>query len=62
MESMEKAAPLVERIFAAKEKRRHKLARLSYPDKVQTIVRLQKAVYPILLSRGKKIHVWDIKE
>jgi hypothetical protein len=62
MESVERSDPLIKRLLAAKEKRRHKLAKLSFPEKVQAIVRLQKAVYPILFSRGKKIHVWDIRE
>ena len=52
--------PELERIIAAKEKRRRDLATLSFPEKVAIVVQLQKMVAPILLGRGRKVYVWQM--
>jgi hypothetical protein len=43
----------VARIFTAKQKRRHDLASLPYPEKVQAVIELQKLAATILRARGK---------
>ncbi len=50
----------LERIIAAKEKRRRDLAALSFPEKVAIVVQLQKMVAPILRGRGREVRVWQI--
>jgi hypothetical protein len=40
MEAMDTLKPEIARLFAAKETRRHKLAALSFPEKVRAVVRL----------------------
>lgn len=52
----------VARLLAAKEARRRKLAELPFPDKVRTVVRLQRMVEPLLRARGKRVRVWEIEE
>ncbi len=52
--------PELERIIAAKEKRRRDLAMLSFPEKVAIVVQLQKMVAPILRGRGREVRVWQI--
>lgn len=42
------------RIFAAKEKRRHELARLPFPEKVRAIIQLQEMAATILLARKNR--------
>ena len=49
-------------LFAAKEARRCKLARLPFPDKVRAVVRLQRMVAPVLRARGRRVRVWTIEE
>jgi hypothetical protein len=48
----------VARIFAAKQKRRHDLARLPYPEKVRAIIQLQEIAATILRARGKIVRPW----
>ena len=50
----------VGKIFAAKEQRRHDLARLPFPEKVRAVVELQNMAAPILLTRGKIVKPWSI--
>ena len=52
----------VARVFAAKELRRRKLAGLPFPDKVRTVLRLQRMVAPLWRARGRQVHVWKIDE
>jgi len=46
-------------IFAAKHQRRQDLARLPYPEKVQTVIELQKLAATILRTRGKLVRPWE---
>lgn len=59
---MEPLSPQVIRLFAAKEKRRRKLAGLSFPEKVRAVVQLQRMAAPILLARGRQVCVWKIED
>ena len=58
---MEPMNPEVERLFVAKEKRRKKLARLPFSEKVVMVVQLQRMVAPILRARGQHVRVWNLK-
>jgi len=49
----------VARIFTAKEKRRHELARLPFPEKVRAIIQLQEMAATILPARGKIVKPWS---
>jgi len=55
---MESLTPELERLFAAKEARRHRLAALAFPEKIKAIIKLQEMVAPILRARGKIVRVW----
>jgi len=48
------------RLFAAKEERRQRLARLPYPEKVRAVVRLQEMAAPVLAARGRAVRPWRI--
>jgi hypothetical protein len=60
MDTMDTLKPEIARLFAAKEARRHKLAALSFPEKVRAVVRLQEMAAPVLRARGKKVRVWTL--
>jgi hypothetical protein len=49
----------VARIFTAKQKRRHDLARLPCPEKVRAIIQLQGIAATILRARGKIVKPWS---
>ena len=61
MEPMENLSPEIVRLLTAKEERRRRLARLSFPEKVRAVVQLQRMVEPILRARGRRVRVWDIQ-
>ncbi len=50
--------PEIERLFAAKEARRKKLAMLPFPEKIRSIIKMQEMVAPILRARGKIVRIW----
>jgi len=50
--------PELERILAAKTARRERLRNLSFPDKVQAVIELQKMVAPILRTRNIQVEIW----
>jgi hypothetical protein len=50
----------IERLFAAKEERRRRLAALPFPDKVRVVVRLQAMAAPLFRARGRTARVWTI--
>jgi hypothetical protein len=52
----------VQRLFEAKQSRRTELARLSFPEKVQIVIQLQKWAAPLLRARGKNVRVWNLGE
>jgi hypothetical protein len=60
MEAMDTLKPEIARLFAAKETRRHKLAALSFPEKVRAVVRLQEMAAPLLRARGRNVRVWTL--
>jgi hypothetical protein len=49
------------RLFAAKERRRARLAALSFPEKVRAVVRMQQMTAPILRAKGMKVRVWGLE-
>jgi len=59
---MEGLSPEITRLLDAKEKRRRKMARLPFPDKVRAVVRLQRIVEPLLRARGRQVRIWNIEE
>ena len=62
MEELDGITTELARVFAAKQARREELARLPFPKKVETIVKLQEMAAAILLSRGKIVRVWPVNE
>jgi hypothetical protein len=51
----------IARLFAAKERRRVRLAALPFPDKVRAVVRMQQMAAPVLRARGKSVRVWELE-
>jgi hypothetical protein len=49
------------RLFAAKEERRKRLARLPFAEKVKAVIQLQRMAAPLLRQRGRTVRVWDLK-
>ena len=62
MKPMETLNREVAGLFAAKEARRRKLAKLPFPEKVRAVVCLQRMVAPVLRARGRQVRVWTIEE
>lgn len=58
MESLDGVKEELDRIFAAKEKRRHELARLPFPEKVRAVIQLQEIAATILRERGEIVSPW----
>lgn len=48
----------MQRIIAAKERRRVALAALPYPEKVRILLQLQRMAAPIQRSRGREVRPW----
>ncbi len=46
------------RVLAAKEARRKELSRLSYPEKVRAVIKLQEMAAPLWRGRGKLVQPW----
>ena len=44
--------------WEGKEKRRHELAALPFPQKVAAVVKLQEMAAPILHARGRAVEPW----
>jgi hypothetical protein len=59
METVDGVTPELARIFTGKQQRRHDLARLPFPEKVQAVVRLQEMTAAILRARGKTVRPWN---
>jgi hypothetical protein len=60
MEALDGVSAEIARIFAAKEQRRHALARLPFPEKVRAVIELQKMAATILRARGKMVRPWNV--
>jgi hypothetical protein len=52
----------IEKLTRPKEKRRSRLAGMSFPDKVQAVVQLQRMAAPVLRARGKHVTVWSLND
>jgi len=59
MDALDGVNAEVTRILAAKEKRRHELARLPFPEKVRAVIQLQEMAATILRARGKIVKPWS---
>ena len=59
MDALDGVNAEVTRILRAKEKRRHELARFSFPDKVRAVIQLQEIAATILRARGKVVRPWS---
>jgi hypothetical protein len=57
---MDDLNPEVLRLFAADARRRHRLAALSFPEKVHIVVQMQRMVAPLWRARGRPVQVWRI--
>ena len=57
---MDNMRPEIERLIAAKEQRRQKLAALSFVDKVRRVVQMQQMVAPDLRARERAVRVWAL--
>lgn len=54
---------LAEEQFAAKEQwRRHRAAKLSFPEKIRIVAEMQRRRAPILAQRGISTRVWPFDE
>ena len=60
METVDTLRPEIARLFAAKERRRQRLAALPFPHKVRLVVKLQRMAAPILRARGRRVCVWPL--
>jgi hypothetical protein len=60
METVDTLTPEIARLFAAKERRRQRLAALPFPHKVRLVVQLQQMAAPILRARGRCVRVWPL--
>jgi hypothetical protein len=61
MEGMDHLRPEIARLFAAKQRRRARLAALPFPEKVQAVVQMQRMAAPVLRARGKKVRIWELE-
>lgn len=59
---MDPVAAEFQRVIAAKQERRHRLAAMSYPEKVRAVVKLQEMSAPLLRKQGKNVRVWRLVE
>jgi hypothetical protein len=59
---MDSLTPEVERLFAAKQQRRLRLAALPFPEKVKAVVRLQEMAAPQLRKQGRQVRVWALEQ
>lgn len=57
---MAKVKTAAERVFAAKEKNRKRLAALPIAEKVRILVQMQKIAAPLLKAQGREGFVWKI--
>ena len=58
---MDSLSPEIARLVAAKEQRRHRLAAMPFPQKVQAVIRLQQMAAPLLRRQGKAVRVWTVQ-
>jgi hypothetical protein len=59
METVDGMSAELAKIFSAKQQRRHRLARLPFPEKVKAVIQLQEMTATILRSRGKSVRPWS---
>jgi len=60
VEQTEQIKNEIARLFQGKLNRRRRLIALSYPEKVQAIVQMQRMAVPVLKHRNKRARVWHI--
>jgi len=60
METVDGMSAELAKIFSAKQRRRHRLANLPFPQKVQAVIQLQNMTAAILRSRGKTVRPWRV--
>ncbi len=58
---MDDLNPEITRLLRAKEARRHRLARLPFPEKVQAVIQMQRMAAPLLRSRGHAVRAWQLE-
>lgn len=57
---MDSMSAEMNRLFAAKEQRRHRLATMTFPEKVRAVVKLQEMTAPLLRKQGRQVRVWTM--
>jgi hypothetical protein len=60
METVDGVNAAMARLLGAKQARREALARLSFPEKVRAVIKLQEMAAPILRARGRQVRPWQI--
>ena len=58
---MDSLTPETRRLLAAKEARRQRLVRASFPEKIAALIRLQTMAAPIQRSRGRVVSPWRME-
>ena len=61
MDSVDNLTPEIARLFAAKQRRRHRLAALPFHEKVRLVVQLQQMAAPVMRARGRPVRVWPLE-
>jgi hypothetical protein len=58
---MDRLRPEIARLIDAKERRRLRLAALSFPEKVRLVTEMQRMAAPILRARGWPVRIWQVR-
>jgi hypothetical protein len=59
---MDEMTPEFARLLESKNRRRQRLARLSFPEKVKAIVQLQQIAAPLLRRQGRQVRIWNLDD
>lgn len=59
---MDSMSTEMNRLFAAKEQRRRRLAAMTFPEKVRAVVKLQEMSAPLLRKQGRQVRVWTMDQ
>ncbi len=57
---MDKMKSALEKILAAKNRRRKRLAALPVPKKIAILVQMQRLAAPLLKAQGRDSYIWKI--
>ena len=57
---MDSMSAEMNRLIGAKDQRRHRLAAMTFPEKVRAVVKLQEMTAPLLRKQGRQVRVWTM--